>query len=61
MAELQLFEYLESVGAKKNNLNIDQITFKIVQKKFLAMHITNQKLRFYIFTVRNLLIIFMKT
>ncbi len=46
---------------KKNYLNIDQITFNIVQKKFLAMHITNQKLRFYIFTVRNLLNIFMKT
>ncbi len=28
--------------------------------KFLAMHITNQKLRFDIFTVRNLLNIFME-
>ncbi len=28
-------------GCKKN-LNIDKITFKVVQIKFLAMHITNQ-------------------
>ncbi len=29
---------------KKNlNLNIDKITFNVVQMKFLTMHITNQK------------------
>ncbi len=28
--------------------------FKVVQIKFLAMHIINQKLRFYIFTVLNI-------
>ncbi len=41
LAEIQLFENLESEGAKKN-LNIEKITFKVVQMKFLAMHITNQ-------------------
>ncbi len=45
-------ENLESEGAK--NLNIEKITFKVVQMKFLAMHITNQKLSFDIFTVENL-------
>ncbi len=52
MAEIQLFENLESEGAK--NLNIEKIAFKVVQIKFLAMHITNQKLSFDIFTVGNL-------
>ncbi len=28
-----------------------EITFKVVQMKFIAMHITNQKLSFDIFTV----------
>ncbi len=46
-------------GCKKN-LNIEKITFKVVQMKFLAMHITNQKLSFYIFMVGNLQNIFMK-
>ncbi len=36
-----IFENLESEGAKKN-LNIENIFFKVVQMKFLAMHITNQ-------------------
>ncbi len=34
--------------------NIEKIAFKVVQMKFLAMHITNQKLRFDIFMVSNL-------
>ncbi len=38
----------------QTNLNIEKIAFKVVQMKFLAMHITNQKLSFYIFTVGNL-------
>ncbi len=42
------------------NLNIKKIIFKVVQIKFLAMHITNQKLSFDIFTVGNLLNIFME-
>ncbi len=44
----------------QKNLNIDKIIFKVVQMKFLAMHITNQKLRFDIFTVGHLLNIFME-
>ncbi len=39
-------------GCKKNQ-NMEKIIFKVVQMKFLAMHITNQKLHFYIFTVEN--------
>ncbi len=34
----------------QKNLNIEKITFKSVRMKFLAMHITNQKLSFDIFT-----------
>ncbi len=45
----------------QKNLNIEKITFnKVVQMKFLAMHITNQKLTFDIFTVGNLQNIFME-
>ncbi len=51
-------ENLESEDAK--NLNIEKIIFKVVQIKFLAMHITNQKLSFDIFIVRNLQNIFME-
>ncbi len=54
-----IFENLESEGVKKN-LNIEKIIFKVVQIKFLAMHITNQKLSFDIFTVRNVQNIFME-
>ncbi len=45
----------------QKNLNIEKTVFKIVQMKFLVMHITNQKLRFYIFTVGNLQKIFMES
>ncbi len=45
LAEIQLFEKLESEGAKKIKI-LRKITFKVVQMKFLAMHITNQKLSF---------------
>ncbi len=58
LVELQLFENLESEGAK--NLNIEKITFKVVQIKFLAMHITNHKLSFDIFMIGNLQNIFME-
>ncbi len=54
LAEILLFEYLKSEDAK-NNLNIEKIAFKVVQMKFLAMHIINQKLSLAIFTARNLL------
>ncbi len=52
LAEIQLFENLESEGAKKSN--IKKIAFKGVQIKSLAMHITNPKLSFNIFTVGHL-------
>ncbi len=42
-----IFGNLESEDAK--NLNIEKIIFKVVQMKFLAMHINNQKLSFYIY------------
>ncbi len=45
LVEIQLFENLESEGAKKYQ-NIEKIAFKVVQVKSLAMHIVNQKLRF---------------
>ncbi len=60
LAEIQLFVNLESEDAKRENLFIDKIIFKVVQMKFLAMHITNQKLSFYIFMVGNLQNIFME-
>ncbi len=41
---MQLFENLEFEGAK--NQNTEKINFKVVQMKFLAMLITNQKLSF---------------
>ncbi len=45
----------------QKNLNIDKFTFKVVQmKKFLAMHITNQKWSCYIFTIGDLQNIFME-
>ncbi len=44
----------------QKNLNIEKISFKVVQMKFLAMHLTNQKLSFDIFTVGNLQNIFME-
>ncbi len=37
----------------QKNLHIEKIIFKVVQMKFIAMHINNQKLSFYIFTVGN--------
>ncbi len=40
LAERQLFECLESEGAK--NIKIEEIAFKVVQKKSLAIDITNQ-------------------
>ncbi len=44
----------------QKNLNIEKIIFKVVQMKFLAMHITNQKLSFDIFMVGNVQNIFME-
>ncbi len=44
----------------QTNLNIEKSAFKVVQMKFLAMHITDQKWSFDIFTVRNVQNIFME-
>ncbi len=44
----------------QKNLNTEKIALKFVQMKILAMHITNQKLSFNIFTVGNLQNIFME-
>ncbi len=57
-AEIQLFEIWKLRVQKK--LNIETISFKVVQMKFLAMHITSHKLNFEIFTVGNLQNIFME-
>ncbi len=57
LAEIQLFENLR---VQKQLQNIEKIAFKVVQMKFLAMHITNKKLSFDIFTVGNLQNIFME-
>ncbi len=55
------YNYLKNWNLRvQKNLNIEKIIFKVVQMKFLAMHITNQKLSFDIFTVGNLLNIFME-
>ncbi len=57
----QRYKYLKIWNLRvQKNLNIEQIAFKVVQMKFLAMHITNQKLSFDIFTVRHLQNIFME-
>ncbi len=44
----------------QKNLNIEKIAFKVVQMKFLIMHITNHKLSLNIFTVGYLQNIFME-
>ncbi len=44
----------------QKNLNIEKITIKVVEIKFLEMHITNQKGSFYIFTVGNVQNIFLE-
>ncbi len=57
LAEIQLLKIWSLRG--QNNQNIEKIAFKVVQIKFLAMHITNQKLSLYIFTGGNVSNIFM--
>ncbi len=44
----------------KKILNIEEITFEVIQTRFLAMHIANQQLSFDIFMVGNLQNIFME-
>ncbi len=46
-AAIQLFE--NGIWGCKKNLNIEKISFKVVQMKFLALHITNKKFSFEIF------------
>ncbi len=58
LAEIQILK-IWNLRVQKN-LNTEKITFKVVQMKFLAMHVTNQKWHFDIFTVRTLLNIFME-
>ncbi len=53
------YDYLNIWNLRvQKNLNTEKIAFKAVQMKFLAMHITNQKLSFDIFTIGNLQNIF---
>ncbi len=55
------YNYLNICNLREqNNRNIEKIIFKVVQMKFLAMHITNQKWSFDIFTVGNVQNIFME-
>ncbi len=44
----------------QKNLNIEKIIFKVVQMKFLAMHINNKKISIDIFMVRHLLNVIME-
>ncbi len=44
----------------QKNLNIKKIAFKVVQMKFLAMHIASQKIEFWYFYGGNLQNIFME-
>ncbi len=49
------YNYLKIKNLRvQKNQNTEKIYFIIDQMKFLAMHITNQKLSFDIFMVRNL-------
>ncbi len=45
LAEIQLFENWNL--SVQNYLNIEKIAFKVVQMRFLAMHTTNQKIKFW--------------
>ncbi len=58
LTEKQIFENLRV--QKKKQKKRKEKTFKVVQIKFLAINITNQKLSFDIFTVGNLQNIFME-
>ncbi len=56
-----IYNYFKIWNLKvQKNFNTEKIIFKVVQMKFLAMHITNQKLSFNIFMVGNLQNIFME-
>ncbi len=56
-----LEQYLSEIQLAKNkNPNIEKITFKVVQMKFLAMHIANQKISVAIFMIDKWQTIFME-
>ncbi len=57
----QRYNYLNirTLRVQKNR-NIEKMAFKVVQMKFLAMHITNKKFSLDIFTVKYLQNIFME-
>ncbi len=58
---VMIWQYLKIWNLRvQKNLNIEKITFKVVQMKSLAMHITNQQLSFDIFMVGNVQNIFME-
>ncbi len=59
LAEIQLFENLESEDAKTIKI-LRKSPLNLVQIKSVAMDITNQKLSFEIFTVGHLQNIFME-
>ncbi len=60
LAEIKLgYLKIRNLRVQKKILIIEKFAFKVVQMKCLAIHITNQKLRFDVFTVGNLLNIFM--
>ncbi len=47
---VMIWQYLKIWNLRvQKNLNIEKIIFKVVQMKFLAMHIKNQKLSWYIY------------
>ncbi len=51
----QRYNYLKIWNLRvQNNQILRKSPFKVIQMKFLAMHITNQKLSFDIFMVGNL-------
>ncbi len=54
------YNYLKIWNLRVQKYITEKIISKVVQMKFLAMHITNQKLSFDIFTVGNLQNIFME-
>ncbi len=55
------YDYLKIWNLRvQKNRNIEKIVFTVVQIMSLAIHITNQKLCFDIFTVGHLLNIFME-
>ncbi len=57
----QRYNYLNiRILRVQKNRNIEKMAFKVVQMKFLAMHITNKKISFDIFTVKYLQNIFME-